>query len=1291
MLVGHDGDGPGIQLIRELERSCASTLVLAPLSDREIAMVVTGERVDAEAIAAAVAVAGGLPGVARREAAAWAERAAADRLNVAATISIGARSAAAIAGASVLDEVLRLVEARGRRAALVGAEWSGRQPYRSLASYEPADADLFVGREVLVAELAARVLDRRLVAVVGASGSGKSSLVRAGLIPLVHSGQLPGEVPWRTAVIVPGPDPLAAIDGVARLDEPGPQLLVVDQFEEVLASGDIDAVAGRLLDLVLDPAIDVRVVVVARADQLGALTSSRPLADLLEDAQLLVGPPSDEELRRIVNEPARRSGCTVEPELVSMIASDVAGRDAALPLVSAAMAEVWERRGGDTLRAETYVEVGGLATAVERLGERAVAAVGPEGEWMLRDGMLRLVDVTDDGAWVRRRLHAADLAPELGPGIGALVDARLVTRAGDAVEVVHEVVFRAWPQMATWLEEARSDLTLERDLRAAARSWETQGRSDDDVLRGTRLQAATDWAQRRRDVPAAISELIDASRQWAERDDRAIRDQLAREQRSKRRLRGALVAASVLLVVAVAGGVLFLRQRNKAEEATRSTQVRELAGESTLALEIDPELSILLALEAVELSRSNSGQVQPEAIAALQEAVQSSRLELRIPAEQPEHVDANTDGNLVATASTSGPDAEIWDPVSGEQLRTLTDVEAGTSEGGVQGLAFGPDDLLAVSFAAMAPDGAGPPPPGVIVWNARTGTQLSRMAGVAGVYISPTFSPDGRSVAAVNGAFDGATVVTVWDVASGSERFSFEPAGTPLAVTFHPDGTSLLVADADSERIVFHSADDGRELSGVDTSGFVPEGIVVDPTGSRMAITSQTSGGIQVWDLASREPLRTIPVDDVFVVDWSPDGEQVAIVSGNQGPIHVVDASTGQEILVLRGHTTGVPDVAFLGDDHLASVGGDLRVWNVRDRGPDDLGAIGTEVGAPFGFEIAPDGSEVATMTTEGGGAIELFAAESGQPVRPPLTDRYGLPIASISPDWRLVASMRADGQGEIHDLHSLEKVGELPACTLPRGFSPDGSLLVLDASVMCTPSDGSPAQLAAPPDANLRSRVVDVASGEEILDLQERPVGASAFSPAGRFSAGRYLAVTVHDDVGHVEIYDMTTRQLIASLERPQVGGVLFDPTGRWLVGRDGDGRVWTLDLAAVVDGASADDAVVFDQPVSNGVSRAVMSVGGTLATSGNGEGLLRLWDVTTGEERLAFRTDRIDGFAPGSSGWMKFTPDGNTLLYMDATGTLHRFFMDTDRLVRLAEQRLTRGLTAEECSTYLGSSECG
>ena len=150
----------------------------------------------------------------------------------------------------------------------------GRQPYRSLASYEPADADLFVGRERLVAELTARIVDRRLVAVVGPSGSGKSSIVRAGLLPLVRSGRLPGGVAWRADRDRPRRRPARRDRRGDGDDDPGPQLLVIDQFEEVLATGQIDAVAARLLDLLFDPALDSRVVVVIRADQLGAIASS---------------------------------------------------------------------------------------------------------------------------------------------------------------------------------------------------------------------------------------------------------------------------------------------------------------------------------------------------------------------------------------------------------------------------------------------------------------------------------------------------------------------------------------------------------------------------------------------------------------------------------------------------------------------------------------------------------------------------------------------------------------------------------------------------------------------------------------------------------------------------------------------------------------------------------------------------------------------------------------------------------------------------------------------------------
>ena len=368
--------GAALHAVRRLADGAASECTLDPLDDETMARLVMADGVDTEAVAAVVAVARGLPGLARREAAAWAEHAATERLTANSASSIGARVAAAAARASVFDDVLGLVAARARRDELASSAWTGRQPYRSLASYDIQDADLFVGRERLVAELASRVLDRRLVAVVGASGSGKSSLVRAGLVPLVRSGRLPGSGPWRTKVIVPGADPVAALDAVEGLDEPGSFLLVLDQFEEVFAAGAAEAVAARLVELSADAGA-------RRSDRdrsaLRPLSGARVgcrLAALVEDAHVLVGAPTEEELQRIVEVPARRTGCMVDPALIARVVDDVADHDAALPLVSAALAEVWERRTDDTLTLDQYVELGGLAAAVERMGTRAIERAG---------------------------------------------------------------------------------------------------------------------------------------------------------------------------------------------------------------------------------------------------------------------------------------------------------------------------------------------------------------------------------------------------------------------------------------------------------------------------------------------------------------------------------------------------------------------------------------------------------------------------------------------------------------------------------------------------------------------------------------------------------------------------------------------------------------------------------------------------------------------------------------------------------------------------------------------------
>jgi DNA-binding SARP family transcriptional activator/WD40 repeat protein len=596
VIADPSGSGPAVQALQRLDRSAGRTLVLDQMPDDVLAWMVTNDGVDGDGVAGVVAVADGLPGVARREAAAWAERAASDRLTAAAASSIGATLVADEARASVFDDVLALVAARARRDELVASSWVGRQPYRALSAYGPEDADLFVGRERLVAELVARVLDRRLVAVVGASGSGKSSLVRAGLVPLVRSGRLPGTAPWRTKVIVPGDDPLAALESVEAIDDPEPQLLVVDQFEELFSTGVVDAFAARLVDLVLDAALDVHIVLVVRSDQYAAFAAVRALAALVEDAQVVVGAPSEDELRRIIEVPARRTGCLVEAELVARVADAVHGYEAALPLVSAALADVWEGRRDDTMTVERYDQVGGLAAAVERLGARAVDQLGAVAP--IHDVMVRLVDVTDEGQWVRRRVPTDDIPDDLSAAVDALVDARLVRRSDEEIDVVHEVVFRAWPLLAAWLDEARADLIVEHELRIAARKWDTTGRSHDDVYRGARLAAAAEFVARRDDVDDQIADFVAAGQRFAEREHEELRERLARETRARRRLGRALMAGAVLLIGALVAGSLAVVNQGRARDAERTAKIEALVGTSRGLLQTQRDVSALLAVEA---------------------------------------------------------------------------------------------------------------------------------------------------------------------------------------------------------------------------------------------------------------------------------------------------------------------------------------------------------------------------------------------------------------------------------------------------------------------------------------------------------------------------------------------------------------------------------------------------------------------------------------------------------------------------------------------------------------------
>src|SRR5262245_56145508 len=375
-------------------------------------------------------------------------------------------------------------------------------PYKGLASFEEADARFFFGRERLVGELAARTVGAGLLAVVGSSGSGKSSVVAAGLVPSLRAGLLPGSERWRTITLRPGDHPLVELaQADANAAGEGRLVLVIDQFEEVFtACSDEEeraAFVGELVKRAADP--DRAVVLLAlRADFYGRCADYPELARLVAANQILVGAMGREELRRAVELPARRAGVRVESALADELVDEVGEEAGGLPLLSTALVELWGTQSDGWLRLEAHERLGGVRGAVARLAEASYDQLDEAQREALRRLFLRLVVIGEEGAVTRRRARPAELDLERDSAMALVVtrltEDRLLTPGEDSIEVAHEALLREWPRFDEWLREDAQGRELREHLMQAARRWDAQGREPADLYRGTRLQVTVDWA-----------------------------------------------------------------------------------------------------------------------------------------------------------------------------------------------------------------------------------------------------------------------------------------------------------------------------------------------------------------------------------------------------------------------------------------------------------------------------------------------------------------------------------------------------------------------------------------------------------------------------------------------------------------------------------------------------------------------------------------------------------------------------------------------------------------------------
>ena len=513
-------------------------------------------------------------------------------------------------------------------------------PYLGLAPYDVSDADAFFGRELQVATCLDVLAERGVLVVVGASGSGKSSLVRAGIAAsLVRSGR-------EVAVISPGPHPMTAL---ATLPRSG-SLLVVDQGEEAFTMCDDMAERTAFFARLADQASSGGLVVALRADRMGDVPAHPDLSRLVEEGLHLLGVMSEAELRSAIEGPARLAGLSLEHGLVDLLVRDVEGEPGALPLLSHAIRETWSRREGRTLTVAGYRATGGIRGAVAQSAEEVYERVGPEQQPALRDLLLRLVTTTDEGEPVRSHLSQSWVASDQQHErlIELLVAARLVISDDEGVELAHEALARAWPRLRGWLDDDAEGQRTRRHLTVAAEAWDALGRPHSELYRGVRLARAVEW--RGRSSPRLTSTeqaFLDAAQAAQDDELRDARDRADREataRRRTRRLAAGLAGALVLSLVAAATALGF--QRDASDRALDAAEARTLADANrlaALAATVDSlDLSLLLSAEAARTADT------PETRDGLLTALVRNRRAMRIvPVDGAGDLDLGDGGRVV--------------------------------------------------------------------------------------------------------------------------------------------------------------------------------------------------------------------------------------------------------------------------------------------------------------------------------------------------------------------------------------------------------------------------------------------------------------------------------------------------------------------------------------------------------------------------------------------------------------------------------------------------------------------
>jgi len=1185
-------------------------------------------------------------------------------------------------------------------------------PYKGLRAFEEADAADFFGREALTKQLLARLGEEgdpstgsgqeaaRFLAVVGPSGSGKSSVVKAGLIPALRQGALPGSEDWLIVETFPGAHPLEELEAallrvavnpppslieqlkdehgllraVKRTLPPGDfdLLLMIDQFEELFTLVDDEAVRrhlmGSLLAAVADPRSRLRVVVTLRADFYDRPLRYAEFGELLCANMETVMPLSSAELEQAIRGPAERVGANLEAGLVAAIVAEVNEQPGALPMLQYALTELFERREGPLLTREAYHAVGGVSGALARRAEEVYAELDEAAQKAARQLFLRLITLGEGVEDTRRRVLRSELMAMQTLGVAegprvldAVIEAfgqsRLLlfdrdpaTRA-PTLEVAHEALLREWGRLSEWLDESRADVRMQRILGNSAAEWLRAEHDPSFLLRGSRLNQFEGWAQET-DLALTGDERAYLEASVARREQ---------ERRASERRRNLTIglAVGVAIVMAILGLFSF-RQSQEARTAQLETErqarigrARELAARAQAEDDPTGSLNLMLAREAALVTWLADGDVitRPfvtnEAVAALHFAVDKAwQLPWRMTlpwrqrlTESVVSVAYSPDGSRIVSASNDGT-MRVWDAETGQELTQLTG-----HIGIVYSMAYSPDGSRIVGGSS---DGT------VRVWDAETGRELTQLTGHTRRVNSVAYSPDGSHI--VSGADDG--MVRVWDAKTGQALTQLTGhTGWVSSVAYSPDGSRIVSSGMDQTVWVWN-AETGQaliQLTGhtgwVSSVAYSPDGA---PGGDRI-VSGSSDRTVRVWDAETGQALTQLTghTGRVSSVVYSPDGSR--IVGGSEyGTVWVWDAETGQALTQLTGHTGSVNSAAYSPDgSRIVSGGSDgtVRVWDAETR--QALTQLIGHTGSVYSVAYSPDGAPGGGRIVSGSGdqTVRVWDAETGRELTQLTSHTGSVNSVAYSPDGapgggRIVGGSEY-GTVWVWDAETGQTLTQLTGHTddvLSVAYSPDGSRIVSSSE-------------------DRTVRVWDAETGQELTQLTGHTdrVLSVAYSPDGSHIVGgsQYRTVWVWD----LALAAADTWQALTRLtgHTGRVSSVVYSPDGSRIVSGGGDGtvRVWDVEIGQELFQLTGH---------TGSVNSVAYSPDGSRIVSGSDDQTVRVWDAETGQELI-----QLTGHT-GSVNSVAYSPDGGRIVSGGEDGTVRVWFGDIEALLELADSLIQR-----------------